>query len=465
MLVMNPLPSNREDCPGWSCCEDTRSPSDVVVPSRWSVGSGMTETSSLNVAIDTAAVVLSCTVPHSSTCQVSAVGPGVAVKLWTTARRTPVGHGGVVWGGDVTAVAVIGGDVAAALVIGACVTVGWGIVVISAGIVVVVVVEAWIVVTAVDDVVAPTFATCCNAVAWPPEPQPRPAPLDSTRPRVPTTRARFRTRPASLRSWHASTLRPVTCGDNFLKRLLTLATASGILRPMAKLAAYVRVSTDRQAEEGLGLDVQRHAIRGWAKEHGHRIALWTSDEGVSGSNGLDTRQGLLTALGALQDGSVSGLVVYRLDRLARDLVLQESLLAEIWRAGSRLYSTSAAEDAYLDPQGADADPSRALIRQILGAVASYERAMIRLRLRSGKQRKEAAGGYIGGAPPLGFRAESGSLVPDENETRIRQRVLALRAHGESLRQICEVLSAEGLQPKRGGRWHPETVRKIAGKLA
>lgn len=229
---------------------------------------------------------------------------------------------------------------------------------------------------------------------------------------------------------------------------------------MTKLAAYVRVSTDKQAEEGLGLEVQRHAIRAWAKEHGHRIALWCSDEGVSGSNGLDTRQGLLEALGALQGNSVGGIVVYRLDRLARDLVLQESLLAEIWRGGARLYSTSAAEDAYLDPNGADADPSRALIRQILGAVASYERAMIRLRLKSGKQRKGAAGGYIGGAPPLGFRAEGKALVPDESETRTRKRVLALRSEGESLRRICEALSAEGFQPKRGGRWHPETVRKI-----
>jgi DNA invertase Pin-like site-specific DNA recombinase len=230
---------------------------------------------------------------------------------------------------------------------------------------------------------------------------------------------------------------------------------------MTKLAAYVRVSTDKQAEDGLGLDVQRHAIRAWAKENGHRIALWASDEGVSGSNGLDSRQGLLEALGALQDGQVSGLVVYRLDRLARDLVLQESLLAEIWRGGARLYSTSLAEDAYLEPDGADADPSRALIRQILGAVASYERAMIRLRLRSGKQRKSAAGGYVGGRPPLGLKAEAGALVPDEDEARTRQRILALRAQGASLREICKILPAEGLQPKRGGRWHPETVRKIA----
>jgi DNA invertase Pin-like site-specific DNA recombinase len=229
---------------------------------------------------------------------------------------------------------------------------------------------------------------------------------------------------------------------------------------MAKLAAYLRVSTDRQADEGLGLDVQRHAIRGWAKENGHRIALWTADEGISGSNGLETREGLLEAYGALQNGSVTGLVVYRLDRLARDLVLQESLLSEAWRVGTRIYSTSPSEDSYLDPNGADADPSRALIRQILGAVASYERAMIRLRLQSGKQRKAARGGYVGGAPGLGYRAEGGLLVADDEERLTVHRMVDLRADGASLRAICEALTSEGFTPKRGGRWHPETVRKV-----
>lgn len=227
-----------------------------------------------------------------------------------------------------------------------------------------------------------------------------------------------------------------------------------------RLVAYLRVSTDRQAEEGLGLEVQRHTIKAWAKANGHRIALWTSDEGVSGSNGLDTRVGLLEAIGALQGRELGGLVIYRLDRLARDLNLQEQLLAEVWRMGARVFSTSAAEDSYLDPEGEADDPSRTMIRQILGAVAQYERAMIRLRLRSGKQRKAAAGGFIGGGIRLGFRSEAGVLVEDAAEQAVRARILTLRAEGLSLRRIGAQLDAEGLRPKRSTRWHPETIRKV-----
>ncbi len=59
------------------------------------------------------------------------------------------------------------------------------------------------------------------------------------------------------------------------------------------------------------------------------------------------------------DGTVGGIAVYRLDRLARDLVLQEQLLAEVRRMGGQLFTTSAAEAGYLadDPD----DPSRRLI--------------------------------------------------------------------------------------------------------
>jgi DNA invertase Pin-like site-specific DNA recombinase len=225
-----------------------------------------------------------------------------------------------------------------------------------------------------------------------------------------------------------------------------------------KLVAYLRVSTDTQALDGLGLEVQRSAIRTWAHEGGHRIVLWTSDEGVSGSNGLDNRIGLLDALSALRYGSATALVVYRLDRLARDLIVQETLLGEIKRLGAAVFSTSAAEAAYLtdDPD----DPSRKLIRQVLGAVAEYERSMIALRLRSGRRLKAERGGYIGGQVPFGFRSVDRSLVADPAESATRARALELRAEGLSLRQIAARLGEEGLRPKRGARWHPETVRQV-----
>lgn len=228
-----------------------------------------------------------------------------------------------------------------------------------------------------------------------------------------------------------------------------------------KLIAYLRVSTDRQAEKGLGLEVQERSIRAWARTNGHKIVGWYRDEGVSGSNGLDSREGLPDALAELKAGQAEALIVYRLDRLARDLIVQETLLAEVKRMGCVVFSTSAAEDAYLvdDPD----DPSRKLIRQVLGAVAEYERSMIALRLRSGRKRKAEKGGFAYGSPALGFRAEGGELVEDDGEQITIKRIHELHRQGVSYRGMADVLAAEGRRPKRSDRWHPESLRRVIAR--
>ena len=230
-----------------------------------------------------------------------------------------------------------------------------------------------------------------------------------------------------------------------------------------KVVAYLRVSTDLQAEKGLGLEVQERAIKAWAKANGHRVVLWCRDAGVSGSNGLDTRRELPAAIGALSDKEAAGMVVYRLDRLARDLIVQETILAEVRRMGAALFSTSAAESGYLEDD--PGDPSRKLIRQVLGAVAEYERAMTRLRLEAGRSRKREKGGYAGhGSPEFGKRAEGGTLVDDPEEQAAIALVARLNAEGKSFREIAAALTAEGHKPKRSATWHPMMVRRIVARL-
>ena len=227
------------------------------------------------------------------------------------------------------------------------------------------------------------------------------------------------------------------------------------------VAGYLRVSTDRQAEHGHGLDVQRASIEAWAERDGHTVALWTKDEGLSGSNGLDTRRGLLEAVQAIRDGVVGGLVVYRLDRLARDLVLQETLLGMIWKDGGSVFSTMPGEDSLLAPGGAADDKTRNLLRQVMGAVAEFERATIRMRMRSGKLAKKARGGYLGGKVPFGYRpAPDGKLLPDESEQKALRRMADLRAAGATLQAICDTLTAEGYPTKHGGCWQTAVVGRL-----
>jgi len=131
-----------------------------------------------------------------------------------------------------------------------------------------------------------------------------------------------------------------------------------------RLAVYLRVSSEVQAERGQGLAIQEAAVRAWARKRGHKIVGVFKDAGVSGANALDQREALPLALATVQQKRADGIVVQRIDRLSRDLITQEQLLREIRRCGGQLYSTSDAEAEFLVDDGG-VDPSRALIRQVL----------------------------------------------------------------------------------------------------
>jgi len=205
--------------------------------------------------------------------------------------------------------------------------------------------------------------------------------------------------------------------------------------------------------------VQEQAIRAWAAAGGHQLVACYRDRGVSGANGIDARVGLQEALAALAAGRAGGLVVYRLDRLAEDLSVQEGILAWVWKHGGRVFACDAGE-VLQEPE----DPLRGAMRQMVGVFAQLERGMTAARMRAGRRRKAARGGFAYGAPPYGKRAVAGELVDDPAEQRVVARIRELHTGGVSLRQIARTLNAEGVRPRRGRRWQDRTVAKIVARL-
>jgi len=217
---------------------------------------------------------------------------------------------------------------------------------------------------------------------------------------------------------------------------------------------YVRVSTVEQVA-GFGLDVQERAIADYCRANRLRLVEVLRDEGLSGSNGLDSRVGLSDALVRLERHEADALVVYRMDRLARDFVLQETIVERLRANGTPVRSASEPDiDTDTD------DPTRVLLRQLLGSVAQYERAVIRGRMVAGRRAKAAAGGFIGGRPPYGFRVVAGQLEPDQAEAEVVALVRRRGAEGASLRTIVAELEARGAPTRAGGPWHPVVVSRI-----
>ena len=223
-------------------------------------------------------------------------------------------------------------------------------------------------------------------------------------------------------------------------------------KKLVAVAAYVRVSSKRQVAEGQGLDTQRAGIEAYAKSHGWHVGAWFTDPGITGDE--EHRPGLLDLTAALEAGTYHVVVIDRLDRLARKLMLQETVLEQWQKAGAEIHSLA-------EPDLGSTDEGRVMIRQILGAVAQFDKAMMLRRMKRGRITKAGKGQYAGGRPALGYRTNGKALrvVPEEAETV--RRILHQHNQGHlGYREIARQLNAENVQTKRGGSWHASTVRAI-----
>ena len=75
-------------------------------------------------------------------------------------------------------------------------------------------------------------------------------------------------------------------------------------------------------------------------------------------------------------------------------MVQETILADLKKYGFELVSV-------MEPDLCQGDPTRTLMRQLMGAVAQYEKAMIVLKLRGARERKKARTGRCEGRKPFG----------------------------------------------------------------
>jgi DNA invertase Pin-like site-specific DNA recombinase len=223
-----------------------------------------------------------------------------------------------------------------------------------------------------------------------------------------------------------------------------------------RLIGYTR-SSDRR-ENGESHKAQEQRLRAWCRDTGHRLVRVISEPaGTKGT--IVKRPGWADVLNALADGQAEGVVVRDLERLGRDVLVQEQLLRDAWELGREVLSPAWSEEGLRDDPE---DPTRRLIRIIIGAVHAHNRDMTVLRMHRGKRRKQERGGFLGGTPRYGYQAADKELVPDPAEQTAIRRIRRMDRAGLSLRAIAAALEAEGIPAKRGGRWHPTTVARVLG---
>jgi DNA invertase Pin-like site-specific DNA recombinase len=138
---------------------------------------------------------------------------------------------------------------------------------------------------------------------------------------------------------------------------------------------YIRVSSKSQVE-GTGLDRQETNIKSFCKVSKLSIDDIVADNGVSGT--IENREGITKLLSLTKRGDV--VVFEKLDRLARDLMVQETIIKQFQSKGVVLKSVKDGEELL------DEKPERIMIRQILGAVYQYDKSQIVEKLKVARDR-------------------------------------------------------------------------------
>lgn len=217
------------------------------------------------------------------------------------------------------------------------------------------------------------------------------------------------------------------------------------------MIGYCRVSTDNQRDEGT-IEIQEMALKEYVYPNNYELVKIFKDEGISG--GLEHRPALAELFNYVEDhGNIHGVLIYKLDRLARDLYIQEHLIKKLEQLNIKLISTT-------EPDLDSNDPMRKAFRQFMGIVAELEKAFITMRLSGGRINKARKGGYAGGSTALGYRAKNKELIVDKRQAETIRTIFALRRRRKGFREIARTLNEKGTPTARGGKWYAGTIRYI-----
>lgn len=232
-----------------------------------------------------------------------------------------------------------------------------------------------------------------------------------------------------------------------------IVTESGEKRMSAKgkveAVAYLRTSSG--ANVGADKDSEKRqlaAIQAFAKASGYHIVDTYYDAAVSGADPVTARPGFAAMMERIASNGVRTIIVETASRFARDLIVQETGHAMLGERGITLIAADS-PDSFLDDT-----PTAVLIRQVLGAVSQFEKAMLVAKLKGARDRKRATGAKVEGRK-------------SHKETNAKMVALAKRLHRypangarRSLREIAAELAKHGFTGRDGQPFAAMSVKRM-----
>ena len=220
---------------------------------------------------------------------------------------------------------------------------------------------------------------------------------------------------------------------------------------------YLRVSTKGQAKEGKhGFKRQKETIESFAKSAGLKIVKYY-EEPISGGKGEEDRPAFMEIVSTiLRENQVSCIVIEGMDRLARELMIQEQLISYLASKSIDLYSANTGENV---TQSIKDDPVKKAMVQMQGVFSELEKSRLVKKLRKAREAVRKKEGRCEGVKPYGS-------LEGEQETVELIRELHRKPKGKkrmSYQKIADALNSRCIKPRAAGNWEAKTVYNIINR--
>lgn len=220
------------------------------------------------------------------------------------------------------------------------------------------------------------------------------------------------------------------------------------------VAIYIRVSTDEQAQDGYSLAAQERICRAFVESRGWQVYAIYADEGISGRSAK--RPALQRMLADMRAGRIKGVIVHKLDRLARNLRLTLEIIDELKQRNVAFASVNEQID-FTTPMGW-------AMFQVQGVFAEFYSRNLSVETIKGLREKAQQGLWVGPVP-YGYVRSDATLALSDDAPIVAQ-IFKLYVSGvESYTSICDSLNAAGhrtldWKTKTRGLFGREGVRTI-----
>jgi site-specific DNA recombinase len=217
---------------------------------------------------------------------------------------------------------------------------------------------------------------------------------------------------------------------------------------------YCRRSKESEART-ISLEDQAGRIQDYCETNGWTLAELVTDDGVSGGR----RERLERLTERVRTTGARFIVVYHLDRFARDLAGTLEYLRRFSRRGVELHVVGRGR--------IEADTATGfIVTAVEGLAAEHFRRVISEKTRDALARLRAKGRRVSRWAPYGYMlAGGGRLIPDPHEQSVLKEIATLTAAGFSLRRISLALAGRGIVARSGRPFAASTLGVIVHKRA